>query len=90
MPRDLDGRRAAPAGEPRRTDAGVVEHHQVAGAQQAGQLAERPVPDAVRADLEQARRIARRDRARRDQRARQIEIEGVDLHNESLSVIAKA
>ena len=77
--RHLDRRRAAPAVQAGRDDAGVVEHHHVARPQQMRQVQDLPVGEPV-ADGEQPRRVARLARPAGDQLPRQCEIERVDPH----------
>ena len=74
------GRAAAHALQSRRDHLGVVEDQQVAAAQQARQVAHRAVVQAVGRDIEQARRVARRDGPLGDQLVGQVEVEEVDAH----------
>jgi hypothetical protein len=82
---DLDPGRAAPPGEPRGDDPRVVEHQDIARSEQVRQVAERAVRE-LRADLEQARGVARPHRVLGDQLARQVEIEVVCAHGMVLDV----
>ena len=75
----LDLSLAAPAAEPRRRHPGVVPHHHVPGLEQSGQVADPALVEALAHDQE-SRRIARRRGPAGDQPARQLEVEGVDLH----------
>jgi hypothetical protein len=67
----------APAPQPGRQHAALVEHEQVAGAQQTRQCRERGFTGnaAAVADQQQARAVAMRRRLLRDQLRRQVELE---------------
>jgi hypothetical protein len=80
----LDARRAAPAGETRRDDPRVVEHHDIARPQQVRQVAHHAVGERG-ADMEQTCRVARLCRPLRDQRWRQVEVEIGDFHGRARS-----
>ena len=76
-----DPRLAAPALELGGDDPGVVEHQQVAGAQQApAGRATTMIGERRRADLQQPRAIARACGPQRDPVGRQLEVEKVDAH----------
>ncbi len=77
---DFDAARADAPAQARGDDAGVVDDHEVARAQQVGKLAHDAILQAVGRDLQQAGSIARAGRMVGDQCARQIEIERVDPH----------
>ncbi len=80
MERQLDPRLAAPAGKARRDDAGVVEDHDVAPAQEARQVGDAVIGEALPADDQEPGGVARRRGALGDQRARQVEIEIGNAH----------
>jgi len=71
---------ATPARQPCRNDPGVVHHQQVAGAQQAGQIAHPVVRQARGTHRHQPRDIARASRPQRDQVLWQVEVEVGSLH----------
>ena len=67
--------RAAPAKQAGGNHAGVVDHKDVAGAQQAWEIADCRVPQAVRSHTQQPRRLTRNSRPLRDTVVRKLEIE---------------
>ncbi len=82
MQRHRDLRVAAPAREPRRYHARIVEDEAIARLEQARQMPHRLIFEPVLRHAQQPRRIARLDRALGDQMGRQLEIEFVDTHEE--------
>jgi hypothetical protein len=71
----------APTGKARVDDAGVVDDQRVAGRKKERKVADDLVlEDARRRDDEQARLVARLDRAQRDPFRREFEIEKIDAH----------
>ncbi len=80
MQSDLDARLSTAAHEPRRDHPGVVEHQQIARAQQLGQIPHAAVLECPLADDQQAGGIARPRRMLRDQLLRQVEVEQIDAH----------
>ena len=77
----LDRSHPAPADEPCRDNLGVVEDEQIAAPQQRRQIRNPPVLQPSRGrDHEQPSGVARLARVGRDQPARQLEIEIVEMH----------
>ncbi len=80
MQRDLDGDGAAPAEQARRQHLGVVDHQQIARRQQARQVGDAMIREAVGSTT--SSRAASRGRRRMlgDTLGRQVKIELVDPH----------
>src|SRR5262249_22549269 len=74
------GSAAAHALQSRRDHPGVVEDQKIATPQQRGQVRHRPVMQAVRRDVEQARSVAWLDGSLGDQLVGKVEVEEVDAH----------
>lgn len=72
---------AALACQPGRNDAGVVEHHDVAGPEQVRQVPDTEIVEPVRCrNVQHPRTVARARRALRDTRLRQVKIEQRNIH----------
>ena len=82
MEGDLDPRHAAPAEQPRRDHARVVEHEQIAGPEQRRQIAHAAILERRAADHQQTGGVPWPRRMLRDQPRRQVEIEQIDAHGE--------
>ena len=90
MERHPDHRLAAPAGQPRRDHLGVVKDEKIARMQQCRQIRNPPVFEPSRCgDHQQPRRIARLARMQRNQFARQIEVEIVDVHSLTSEIVSQ-
>jgi len=71
----------APAGQPRRNHAGVVDHQRIAGIEQIRQIANAPILQrATRPHHQEPRRVSRHGRPQRYALGRQLEVEQIGAH----------